>query len=171
MHVHDIRLGTGFNSLTLPETGDVFTVNKNPTRRDIGKFGWAMLAGFGVVGGVLWLVPGATIRDHALLTWSGAGVQIAALCLWALGLGLAFLSFTAPGVARPVYVTWMSVAFAIGAVVSTVLLTVLFLVLLPLFSLVVRAGDPLRKKLNAKGSYWEDYKPHEATLERMRRPF
>jgi hypothetical protein len=41
---------------------------------------------------------------------------------------------------------------------------------LPLFSLIVRFGDPLRKKLGG-ATYWEPYRPHEPTLERMRRPF
>jgi hypothetical protein len=68
------------------------------------------------------------------------------------------------------YVTWMRASTPIGLAMSTVLLSVLFLFMLPLFSLVVRLGDPLRKKLG-ETTYWEDYKPHEATLERMRRLF
>jgi len=71
----------------------------------------------------------------------------------------------------PVYVGWMSAAFAIGAVMTVVLMTVLFIVLLPLFSLT-RLADPLRMKLKPAGeSYWEDHKHHESTLERTARPF
>jgi len=71
---------------------------------------------------------------------------------------------------RPLYVAWMTGAMAIGAVMSTVLLTVLYFVLLPVFSLI-RFKDPLRLKLKAEGSYWEDPSPHEATLDRTSRQF
>ena len=67
----------------------------------------------------------------------------------------------------------MSVTVPIGIAVSTVLLTVLYFVLLPVFSVIVRFGDPLRKKLSRGGaeSYWEDHKPYEVTLDRMERLF
>ncbi len=149
----------------------MFTVNKNPTISDLRKFGWAMLVGFWAIGALLWLSPWLKTRDLPALGWSGTGLQFTAISLQALGVGLCFLSLAAPPVARPVYVAWMTAAGAIGIVMSTVLLTVLFVFLLPVFSLVVRAGDPLRKRLTAGGTYWEDYKPHEATLERMKRPF
>jgi hypothetical protein len=149
----------------------MFTVNRNPTADDIRKFGYAMLIGFWAVGALLWLGPWLKTRDLSVLGWSGTGLQFTAIGLQTLGVGLCLLSLAAPGAAKPVYVAWMTVAVAIGVVMSTVLLTALFLCLLPVFSLVVRAGDPLRKRLTAGGSYWEDYRPHEATLERMKRPF
>ena len=149
----------------------MFTVNKHPTVSDLGKFGWAMLIGFGVIGLVLWLAPWLSAGDSTPLAWPGTRAQTTALCLWALGAALWVLGLTAPRAARPVYIVWMTLAAAVGAVMSTVLLTVLFVLLLPIFSLVVRLGDPLRRKLTADDSYWEDYRPHEATLERMKRPF
>lgn len=149
----------------------MFTVNRNPTVEDLRKFGWAMLLGFGVIGLVLWVAHWLTTPDTGVLQWAGNGRQITAVCLWGLGAVLCALSQLSPSLAKPVYITWMSIVVPIGIVVSAVLLSVLFFVLLPVFSLVVRLGDPLRKKLRASGTYWEDYKPHEATLERMRRPF
>jgi len=149
----------------------MFIVNKNPTVADLRKFGWAMFIGFFFIGALLFFAPFLRTWDVLALDWTGTGLQLAAVGLQALGVVLCAVSLLWPTGARPVYVVWMTVALAIGIVMSTVLLTVLFLVLLPLFSLVVRSGDPLRKKLTARGSYWEDYKPHEATLERMRRPF
>ena len=103
--------------------------------------------------------------------WSGSGLQIAAVCLPALGAALLVLSLTAVELTKRIYVAWMSVATPIGIVMSTLMLTVLYFVLLPVFSLIVRRADPLRKRLSDADRYWEDYKPHEATLERMRRPF
>ena len=149
----------------------MFTVNKNPTADDLRKFGWAMLIGFGVIGVLLWIAQWYAARDLGLLHWAGSGQQIAALCLWAAGIVLCAVSLASPAVAKPVYVVWMSIAVPIGIVVSTILLSILFFLFLPLFSLVVRLGDPLRKKLHTGETYWEDYKPHEATLERVKRPF
>ncbi|UCF32729.1 MAG: hypothetical protein JSV78_10385, partial [Phycisphaerales bacterium] len=73
-------------------------------------------------------------------------------------------------VARAVYVTWMSIVVPIGIFVSTIVMTLLFVVVLPVFSLI-RFSDPLRKKLHKEGTYWEEAKPYEPTIERMTRPF
>ena len=148
----------------------MFTVNKNPSLRDLHKFGWAMLIGFGVLAVLLWLAPWVKARDVSVLTWSAAPRQIVAVVLLGLGLGLLVLSRAAPRAARTVYVGWMTAAVPIGVAMSMVLLTVLFVFLLPVFSLIVRLGDPLRKKLRGD-TYWEDYKPHEPSFDRMRRLF
>ncbi len=150
---------------------EVFTVNKNPTPGDLHKFGWAMLLGFAVIGLILWIAPWVKTQDAARLSWAGTGTQVLALALWALGAALWAASFAPPAVARPVYVAWMSAVVPIGVAMSTIMLTLLFILLLPVFSLIVRVGDPLRKKLGAQDSYWEDYRPYEPTLERMKRPF
>jgi hypothetical protein len=148
----------------------MFSVNKNPSVGDLRKFGRAMVIGFAGLALVMWFAPWLKTRNASVLVWSATDPQIAALVLLALGLGLCILGYAAPGTAKLVYVGWMSVAVPVGLAMSMVLLTVLFVFLLPVFSLVVRLGDPLRKKLRGD-SYWEDYKPHEPTLERMRRPF
>jgi len=147
----------------------MITVNKNPSVSDLRKFGWAMLFGFGVIGAILWIVAWRRYGGGSF-GWSGASTQQIAVGLFVLGIGLCIIGTRAPSLARSVYIAWMSVTAPIGLVTSTVLLTVLFVFVLPLFSLVVRWGDPLRKKLGGK-SYWEDYKPYEHTLERMRRLF
>ena len=65
----------------------------------------------------------------------------------------------------------MTLAGAIGTVVTFVLLSVLYFVFLPIFSLI-RFKDPLRLKMPPKAtSYWEEHKHHESTLERTARPF
>lgn len=142
-------------------------VNKNPSPADLHKFGWAMLAGFGVLGVLLWWVW----PDPNTLAWTGAGHQKAAIALWALGAVLWAISFGPKVIARPVYVGWMSTAMVIGTIMSVVMLSVLFIVFLPIFSLI-RLSDPLRMKLAPPGaSYWEDHVHHESTLERTARPF
>jgi hypothetical protein len=64
----------------------------------------------------------------------------------------------------------MTLASYLGMVMTTLLLSVLFFVLLPIFSLI-RLKDPLRLKLRSAGTYWERPDPHEPTINRMRRPF
>lgn len=149
----------------------MFTVNKNPTPSDLHKFGWAMLAGFGVIGLILWLAPWVKTGEAANLAWAGTGAQLLAIALWMLGVALFAASFAPAPVGRHVYVAWMSATVPLGIAMSMVMLTVLFVLLLPVFSLIVRFGDPLRKKLTSQKSYWEDYKPYEPTLERMKRQF
>ncbi|MGD2108830.1 MAG: hypothetical protein PVI86_05500 [Phycisphaerae bacterium] len=149
----------------------MFTVNKNPTSDDLRKFGYAMLGGFAVIGMLLYFVPWIKSRDASAIEWTGTLLQWIAVCLPPLGVMLCALSLLAPAAAKPVYVVWMTVGAAVGAVVSTVMLTVLFVFLLPVFSVIVRFSDPLRKRLKSDGTYWEDYKPHEPTIERMKRPF
>lgn len=131
-----------------------------------------MLIGFGAIGLLLWVVPAIRTGDMAALSWTGRSGQWTALGLWGLGFVLCGIGLMAPTAAKPVYVFWMSVAVPIGIVMSTVLLTLLFVILLPVFSLIVRASDPLRRKLEpSKATYWERYKSQPPTLERMQRPF
>ncbi len=149
----------------------MFTVNKDPTPDDLRGFGRAMLIGFGVLAVALWVVVWWRGGRENLLAWSGASLEVVAVILAALGLALCVVSLASSAAAKPIYVAWMSVTVPIGIVISTILLSVLFVLLLPLFSLVVRFGDPLRRRRFAGGTYWDDYKRHEATLERMGRPF
>ena len=130
-----------------------------------------MIIGFGAIAAILWVLPWIRGGGTVSLSWHGTGAQIAAVALLALGLALWMISLAAPGLAKPIYVGWMSVAVPIGIVMSTVMLTLLFAILLPIFAVVVRLGDPLRTKWRVPGSYWEEYKGYEATLERMKRPF
>jgi len=95
--------------------------------------------------------------------------QVVALVLWGAAGAVGAISFLVPAAARHVYVGWMTVAMVLGAVMTHVLLTVLFVVLLPAFTLI-RFRDPLRKRLRGD-SYWEAYDRHEDTLERVSRPF
>jgi len=142
-------------------------VNRNPSTRELRKFGGAMLLGFGVIGTALWY-----FAPHPnTFVWTGAGRQALGAGLWGLGLLLLAVSFGPRGAARAVYVGWMSAAVALGAVMTVVMLSLLFVLLLPVFSLI-RFSDPLRLRLKPAGeSYWEDHKHHESTLERTARPF
>lgn len=143
----------------------MFEVNRNPSRAELRKFALVIMIGLGVIGGLLWWL-GAPDEGKIGLS---AG-RMLAIGLWTLGAvaGLATLAHATVG--RYIYVGWMSVAVAIGMVVTPVLFTVLYFLILPIFTLV-RLTDPLHVKIGRQETYWEVPKPYEPTLERMRRPF
>ena len=148
----------------------MFTVNRNPSRRDLLTFAWVMLLGFNALPFVLltllWL---RSEGPRAFFTASG--VLWILMVSWSVfGTIAGVISLASPKAAKRLYIRWMSMTMPIGMVMSTIMLTVLFVILLPIFSLIVRMGDPLRKKLGG-ATYWEDYKHYEPTLERMGRPF
>jgi hypothetical protein len=144
----------------------VFSINRHPARSELRKFGLTVLIGLGIIGGLLWWRLGPADDGQVGLT----GGRVAAIVLWIVGVLVGLASLTAPRLGRYVYVGWMTGAAAIGLVVTPVLFTVLFIVVLPVFSLI-RLGDPLRLRKSNRETYWEDPKPHEPTLERMMRPF
>ena len=119
----------------------LFSVNRNPSHEELRKFGWAMLIGFSVLGAAAWTVYAARNGWEPLLSWTGTTAQVASVCLWSLGVVLWILGLAVPGVAKPVYVTWMTVTLPMGIVMSTVMLSLVFFVLLPVFALIVRRHD------------------------------
>ena len=144
----------------------MLTVNKNPSVRDLRWFAVGMLVGFPMLAGLLIYlsrVPGEGRPSSSL-------ALTLAISLSAVGVLAGLIALTSPRLGRKLYIAWMTLTMPIGMLMSTLLLTVLYFVFLPVFSLIVRRHDPLRKKLGGP-TYWEDYKPHEPTLDRMRRPF
>jgi hypothetical protein len=132
-----------------------------------------MLCGFGVIGALLWykaVKPPGGWWPEAGWGWNGAGLQSITIVLFAVGVWIALACFVSYAIGRLLYVVWMTGAMYLGMAATTVLLSVLFVILLPLFSLI-RLADPLRLKHKSSGSYWEDPTQHEATLERTRRQF
>lgn len=144
----------------------MFKVNKNPSIRDVRVFTLGLLIGFPAFSIVLFYA--SRIRSGMGQPSSVTYGLATAIC--AVGLAGGLLALLAPSIGRKLYVGWMTLTLPIGIVMSTLLLSVIYFVLLAPFSLIVRRKDPLRKKLGAS-TYWEDYKPHEPTIERMRRPF
>jgi len=151
----------------------VQAVNRNPTRSQIHVFGLVVLGGMVVVGALLWyrglLAPGRWWPD-AGWGWNGSTSHMIAIVLWALGIWISVSCLVSYALARLLYIVWMTGAMYLGIVMTTLMLSVLFFVLLPVFSLI-RFKDPLRLKLKSSDSYWEDPTPHEATIDRMRKPF
>jgi riboflavin transporter FmnP len=144
-------------------------VRKDLSPAEVRNFGWITLGGFAVIGGLLWVKGlGWTLSDG--VGWRGSGWHLTAVILWSIGAGFAVICTTSHAVGLKLYVGWMTGAMYVGTVVSTVLLSILFFVLLPVFALI-RFKDPLRLRLGGSDSYWEDHPPYEATLERSMRQF
>ncbi len=143
------------------------TVDHNPSASTLRRFGLTILIGLGVIGGLLWYKGGG---DPSWWQWSGSPVQSLAIAFWIIGPTVLIVCLAAPGAGRLINIGWMTGAMAIGTVIIPVGMTLLFVTLLPVFSLI-RLKDPLRRKLGTADSYWEESAPYEATLERMRRMF
>ena len=77
-----------------------------------------------------------------------------------------------PTALKPLYGPWMKIGFFLGVIMTTVLMTILYCIVVPIFSLI-RLKDPLRMKLikDRSASYWEPHKMAEATVERFSKPF
>ena len=143
------------------------TVDHSPSASTLRRFGFTILIGLGLIGGLLWFRGGS---EASWWQWSGSSLQVAAAILWIIGPIVLMVCLTAPPAGRLIYIGWMTGAVAIGTIMTPVGMTLLFVVLLPVFSLI-RLKDPLRRKLGGTDSYWEESAPYEATLERMRRMF
>jgi len=108
--------------------------------RDLRKFGW-------MVGGVFLLLGGLFFFRHKP-AWP---------YLVAPGALLVFLGLVAPRTLKSVYLAWMALAFSLGLVVSTVILTVFYFLVMTPLGLAGRlfGKDFLSEKLDPDAkSYW-----------------
>ncbi len=111
------------------------------TTRDLRKFGL-------MVGGVFLLLGGIALLRHK---WTAAWLLTPGILLF--GFGLIW-----PRALKLVYIAWMSLALGLGLVVSSILLTVFFYVVITPIGLIARlAGkDFLSLKMEpAAKSYWQ----------------
>jgi len=85
--------------------------------------------------------------------------------LWAAGVLMGLIGLVFPPAARPVYIVMMALALPIGLVVSSVLMTLIYYLVLTPIGLVMRlvGYDPLRRGLDpAASSYWIERTPPES---------
>ncbi len=125
------------------------------------------LRSFGVV------VGGVFVGIAALAVWRHEGM----LTPWAAGLGgvgaaLVLLGLVAPAALRLVYQVWMGLAVVLGFIMTRVLLTVVFVLLVVPIGLVLRllGKDLLRLHIDRQAeSYWLPKEPAGPAAERLRR--
>src|SRR5688500_12362393 len=114
-------------------------------------FGLVMLIGFGVLGGLL--LWGWLSEETAWRLYAGA-------LLMSLGVLIFLWSLVAPRSLPPVYRAWMAFGTKLGTIVSTVLLTVAYFLVVAPVGLIMRltGTDPLDRAVRREAaSYWH---PH-----------
>ena len=111
-------------------------VKWNPDARELRRFAVAMLIGFAVLG--------------LLAAWRAGGINNVAIVLWSTGVVLAVAAFV-PKLGRVAYLSVYLPTSIIGFVVSTVILTLMFfLVITPLGILLRLLGKDLLQQQRQK---------------------
>ena len=119
-------------------------INWKPTSRDLRSFGTIFWIGFLLMG----LIP--YFRHHAQT----------AHVLWDVGTVVGILAPAIPPAAKPVYWFWMGFGFVMGNIMSRVILTLFFFVILTPLAIIFRltSRDELRRrKPEGVNSYWEKH--------------
>ena len=120
-------------------------VKWQPDARELRRFAIAMLVGFFVLG--------------ALSTWRAKGIGTGAIVLWSIGAALAVAAFV-PKLGRIAYLTVYLPTSIIGYVVSNVMLTLMFfLVITPLGIVLKLTGkDLLQQRRQNRTTQWTPVK-------------
>lgn len=122
------------------------------------------LRNFGLV------VGGVFAGIAAVIAWRSAVLGPWVLGLGSVGTTLVAFGLAAPRVLRPLFRVWMGLAVVLGFVMTRVLLTVVFVLLLVPIGLVLRllGKDLLRLKLDRSAvSYWLPKEPSAEGAERL----
>ncbi len=129
------------------------------SKKALRSFGW-------VVGGVL-LVIAAVVwwrNDFALTT--------AAYVLGSLGAALVVLGLAAPVVLKPVYRVWMALAVVLGFIMTRVILSVVYYLVMTPIGLAMRlfGKDPMHRRIDPDAaSYWIEKSYDDESPERLER--
>lgn len=118
------------------------------------------------------LVVGGVLLALALyLIWKGGWtLGPGSLGTGSIGALLAALGLISPGLLAPVYPVWMALALVLGTIMTTVLLTLVFyLVVSPIGLLMRLAGkDPMSRKPDPTlATYWIERSPESNDVKRM----
>jgi len=131
-------------------------IDFDPDERTLRQFGWIALAGFGLLAGLAWF--------EKLLFAFGLGEARAPVAgaLLAVGVLAAGIGLVHPRANRFLFVGLAVLAFPIGFVLSYVIMTTLFFVIIGPIGVVMRlvGHDPMRRELDpAAESYWTPADP------------
>lgn len=127
------------------------------TTKELREFGF-------VVGGVLLVIAAIRAWHHGVWLWP----------LVAVGVALIALGLVWPQVLKPLQKIWMGIAVVLGAVMSRVILTLLFfLIVTPLGLFLKMRGKKLLQRGSTAGvaSYWNVRGPESADPKRCERQF
>ena len=119
-----------------------------PGKKELRSFAWVVGGAFVVLWAALkWLLP--------YLVGKGGDYPV----LTAIGAVLALVGAVAPRVLKPLYYAWMSLALTLGFVMTRVILTIFFFLVLTPVGLVMKliGRDALERKLDPEAAtYWID---------------
>ena len=114
------------------------------SKKALRSFGW-------VVGGVLLIIA-------AVVWWrNDFTLTTAASVLGGLGAALTVLGLTVPMILKPVYRVWMALAVVLGFIMTRVILTVVYYLIMTPIGLIMRllGKDPLHRRIDPNAaSYW-----------------
>ncbi len=127
------------------------------SKKALRSFGW-------VVGGVL-LVIAAVVwwRNDFVLT-------TAAYVLGSLGAALVVLGLAVPVVLKPVYRVWMALAVVLGFIMTRVILSVVYYLVMTPIGLAMRlfGKDPMHRRIDPDAtSYWIEKSYDDESPERL----
>lgn len=128
-------------------------LNLRPDTKELRQFGWIALLAFGALGAVV------SWKGGLFGVGLGAAARPVAVALWVVGLLSAAFSLLWPEGNRPLFVGLGVLAFPVGWVVSHVVLTLLFFLVLTPAGLLFRLArrDPLERAFRREmKSYWVD---------------
>ncbi len=122
------------------------------------------------------LVVGAAFILLGLVRWAFHGFDMAALpsILWAIGTVLMVLGAIAPTLLKPVFIAWIKLAEVLNFIMTHVLLTIIFyLIITPIrLVFVVSKEDSMRRKWLPDGeTYWEEAEEQPEEFDRYRQQF
>jgi hypothetical protein len=131
-------------------------IDFHPDERTLRQFGWIALGGFGLLSLLAW-------KEWLLFAFGlGDARPLVAGALLGLGVLAAFLGLVFPRANQPLFVGLALLAFPIGFVLSYVILSVLFFVVIaPIGALMRLLGhDPMHRRLEpAAETYWTKAPP------------
>ena len=117
-------------------------INWNPSRKDLRIFSLLLIVFGAIVGGWLWSRNAESLFGKVLLLG---------------GIGVGGVGACCPRIMRPLYVTWMSLAFPIGWTVSHVMMAATFYLVITPIGLIMRlcGRDPMQRRIDRQAkSYW-----------------
>ncbi len=112
----------------------------DPDHKELRKFSWILGGAFLALGAFAW--------------WRGSG---AANYLLAPGAIIAVVGTILPGALRWLFFAWMALGLVLGTIVTSIILTLVFLLAVTPIGLIMRmvGRDPMERELDRQAStYW-----------------
>ncbi len=136
----------------------MITPNWNPNRTHLRRFALLWLLVFGALG-LYRAWHGGALAEAVPPGWHGPWT--APIVLWVIA-GLSIIGILSPSAVRPVYVTWMALAFSIGWTIRLLLLGVTYFgpitACAAVFRMIGRNEVPRGFDKTAR-TYWLDRRP------------